>query len=248
MPSTPRPPVSLQLWSLRDDVKASFARTVAAVAKLGYAGVETAGYGDLPAADAARAVADAGLKVTGMHVGWNDLASRLPELIDEALLLRSPYLVLAWLPRERFASVAACQKIGEQLDRFGDTLRAFGVQLAYHNHDAEYALLHGRPVFEWVLGAAQPRNLKAEVDLYWVQHAGYSPVQAIHDLGSRLPLLHLKDARELGQGPVDYPAVIAAARTVGAVEAYVVEQEEYTCPPLEAVRRDFAQLQAWGLA
>jgi len=50
--------------------------------------------------------------------------------------LKSPYLILAWLPTERFASVAACQKIGELLNAYGETLRAFGLQLAYHNHAA----------------------------------------------------------------------------------------------------------------
>ena len=72
-------------------------------------------------------------------------------------------------------------------------------------------------------------------------------MQAIYDLGARLPLLHLKDAMELGRGPVDYPQVLAAARAVGAVEWYVVEQEEYNVPPLEAVRLDFEQLRTWGL-
>jgi sugar phosphate isomerase/epimerase len=239
--------VSLQLWSLRDDLKTGFARTLSSVAAIGYPAVETAGYGDLGVAGAKKVLADLGLKVSGMHVGLGDLQSRLPELIDEALLLKSPYVVLAWLPTERFVSVAACQKIGELLNGYGETLRACGVQLAYHNHGGEYALLEGRPVFEWILGAAEPRNLKAEVDLYWVHFAGYSPVQSIYDLGARLPLLHVKDAKELGRGPVDYPKVLAAAQAVGAVEYYVVEQEEYSYPPLEAVRLDFEQLRAWGL-
>ena len=239
--------VSLQLWSLRDEVKADFARTLSSVAAIGYPAVETASYGNLGVADAAKVLGDLGLKVSGMHVSLGDLESRLPELVDEALLLKSPYLILAWLPTERFASVAACQKIGELLNAYGETLRAFGLQLAYHNHGGEYALLKGRPVFEWILGAAEPRNLKAEVDLYWVHFAGYSPDQSIYDLGARLPLLHLKDAKELGRGPVDYPKVLAAARAVGAVECYVVEQEEYSYLPLEAVRLDFEQLRAWGL-
>jgi sugar phosphate isomerase/epimerase len=247
MTTAPKVPVSLQLWSLRDDVKAGFARTMSSVAAIGYPAVETAGYGDLAVAAARKVLDDLGLKVSGMHVGLGDLQSRLPELIDEALLLKSPYVVLAWLPTERFVSVAACQKIGEMLNGYGETLRAVGLQLAYHNHGGEYALLQGRPVFEWILGAAEPRNLKAEVDLYWVHFARYSPVQAIYDLGARLPLLHLKDAKELGRGPVDYPKVLAAARAVGAVEYYVVEQEEYSHPPMEAVRLDFEQLRAWGL-
>ena len=62
-------PVALQLWSVRDDVKRDFAATVAAVAKIGYAGVELAGYGNLDAKGAKAALDAAGLKVAGMHVG-----------------------------------------------------------------------------------------------------------------------------------------------------------------------------------
>jgi len=243
----PKASASIQLWSLRDDLKANFAGTLASVAAIGYPAVETAGYGDLGVAELRRVLEDLGLRVSGMHVDLGDLQSRLPALIDEAQLLKSPYLVLAWLPVEHFASVADCQKTGELLNGYGETLRASGLRLAYHNHGPEYAMLQGRTAHSWILDAAEPRNLKAEVDLYWAHFAGYSPVQAVYDLGSRLPLIHLKDAKELGRGPVDYPPVLAAAQAVGAVEYYVVEQEAYSCPPLEAVRRDFDQLRAWGL-
>ncbi len=42
-------PVALQLWSVREDAKRDFAATVAEVARIGYAGVELAGYGNLDA-------------------------------------------------------------------------------------------------------------------------------------------------------------------------------------------------------
>ena len=58
-----RIPVSLQLWSVRDATAADFAGTVAQVARMGYDGVELAGYGNLDAAAAAAAVKAAGLRV-----------------------------------------------------------------------------------------------------------------------------------------------------------------------------------------
>jgi sugar phosphate isomerase/epimerase len=248
MPNHSTPPVSLQLWSLRDEIKADFTRTVATVAKIGYPAVELAGYGNLEARGAKAALDAAGLKVSGMHVGPPDLRSNLSQIVSDALLLETRHVVVAWWPADQFVSVAACQKIGEILNGYGETLRAFGLQLAFHNHATEFKLLEGRPAFEWVLGAAEPRNLQAEVDMYWVHVAGYSPVRFLQEQGRRVPLIHLKDQKELGRGPVDYPAIFAAAEAVGAVEWYVVEQEEYNHPPIESVRLDFEQLQRWGLA
>lgn len=246
MPNHPTPPVSLQLWSLRDEIKADFARTVASVAKIGYPAVELAGYGNLDAPGAKAALDAAGLKVSGMHIGAPDLRSNLSQIVSDALLLETHYVVVAWWPPDQFVSVAACQKIGEILNGFGETLRAFGLQLAFHNHAAEFKLVAGRPVFEWILGAAEPRNLQAEVDMYWAHVGGYSPVKFLLEQGRRVPLIHLKDEKELGQGPVDYPAIFAAVEAAGAVEWYVVEQEDYSHPPIESVRLDFEQLRRWG--
>jgi sugar phosphate isomerase/epimerase len=86
------------------------------------------------------------------------------------------------------------------------------------------------------------------VDVYWAHFAGYSPAKIIRDLGARIPLLHLKDKRELGAGPVDFTSVFAASDSVGAVEWFIVEQEEYSHAPMQSVRLCFEQMKAWGRA
>jgi sugar phosphate isomerase/epimerase len=84
--------------------------------------------------------------------------------------------------------------------------------------------------------------------MYWAHVGGYSPVKFLLEQGRRVPLIHLKDEKELGLGPVDYPAIFAAAEAAGAVEWYVVEQEDYNHPPIESIRLDFEQLRRWGRA
>lgn len=241
-------PVSLQLYSLRDDAKKDFAATAAAVAKIGYAGVELAGYGNLDAAGAAAALAAAGLRVSGMHVGIAAFRADIGKVISEALLLGTRHVIVPWWPAEQFVSAAAAQQIGEELNRHGAALRAFGLQLSYHNHAGEFKVLDGRPVFDWLLAAAEPRNLAAEVDVYWVQRGGASPARFLHEQGARVKLVHLKDEKELGLGPVNFPEVFAAVEAVGAAEWYVVEQEQYNHAPLESVRLCFEQLKKWGRA
>jgi sugar phosphate isomerase/epimerase len=254
MSATPTPspgrriPVALQLWSVREDVQKDFAGTVAAVARMGYSGVELAGYGTLDAPRARAALDAAGLKAAGMHVSYPALRADPQAVVGEALALGARHVTCSWWPPAQLTGAASFERLGELLGEVGRTLRAFGIRFSYHNHDAEFRIVDGKPGFEWILGAAEPRDLAAEIDVYWVQHAGYSPGKILRDLGSRVPLLHLKDEKEIGGGPVDFAEVFSAADAVGAVEWYIVEQEAYSHAPLKSVGLCLEQLRAWGRA
>jgi sugar phosphate isomerase/epimerase len=245
-PRGKRTPVALQLWSVREDVKRDFAAAAAAVAGIGYEGVELAGYGNLDAKGAKAALDAAGLRVAAMHVGFPALRSDPNQVVGDALLLGAKSVVCAWLPPELYVSAAACERIGEQFGEVGRTMRSFGIRFGFHNHAAEFGIHGGRPALEWILGAAEPRDLFAEVDVYWVTFAGYSPARFIRDHGARVPLVHLKDAKELGTGPVNFDEVFAATDSVGAVEWFIVEQEQYSYAPMKSVQICLEQMRAWG--
>jgi sugar phosphate isomerase/epimerase len=241
-------PLSLQLYSVRGDTGTDFAGTVAAVAKMGYTGVELAGYGNLDAKGAKAALDAAGLKVSGTHAGINALRNDFDTVVNDALLFGTRHVICPWWNPAQYLSAAACAQIGQELGGIGAALRAFGLQLSFHNHDGELKVVEGRIVFDWMLSAAAPRDLAAELDVYWAHVGGVPPEKFIGDHGARVQLLHLKDAKEIGLGPVDFTKVFAAAEQVGAVEWYVVEQEWYNHAPMESVRRCFDQLKAWGKA
>lgn len=247
-PPMKKVPVALQLWSVREEMKRDFAATVGEVARMGYAGVELAGYGNLDAKGAKAALDAAGLRVAGMHVAYPAVSTDPWTVVNDALLLGCRHVACSWWPPGQYLSRQACERIGEMLDPIGETLRGFGIRFGFHNHDSEFKIFEGRPAFDWILGAAQPRNLFAELDVYWVQHAGYSPAKFIRDHGARVALIHLKDAKEIGTGPVDFGAIFEAADAVGAAEWYVVEQEAYNHTPLKSVEICLQQLRSWGRA
>ncbi len=242
------PQVSLQLWSLRDDTAKDFAATVKAVADIGFAGVETAGYGNLEPTDAAQAIKDAGLVVSGMHIGIQRLRGEFNEVVDEALLCGARDIICPFWPVDHFRSAGACQTIATELDEIGARLRGLGFRFHYHNHAHELALFDGRPAIDWMLDASTPANLGFEADVYWVHAGGQDPARIIREQGRRITLLHIKDEKEIGSGPVDFESVFAAADSVGSAEWYVIEVEKYNYEPLESVRRSFDQLKAWGRA
>ena len=154
-------PVALQLWSVREEIKRDFAATVAEVARMGYSGVELAGYGNLDARGVKNALDAAGLAVVGMHTMFASVATDPTAIISDALLLGSKYVACAWWPPEHYVSAAACERIGEQLGEVGRTFRSYGIRFGFHNHNNEFKLFDGRPAFDWILGAAEPRDLFA---------------------------------------------------------------------------------------
>ena len=239
--------IALQLWSLREDCKRDFAATVNQVARMGYDGVETAGYGNLDAPGAAAAIEAAGLHTIGMHVGFARLRDELPAVVEEAGLLKTRHVVCSYWDPTAFTDAPACEAIGEALNAVGEQLRMAGLQFHFHNHQGEMKQIDGRTVLEWITGASEPRNLGLELDVGWVHFGGQSPVRLLHAFGARTSLIHLRDDAEIGAGPVEFAPVFAAARAIGAVEAYIVEQGQYNHPPLESVRISLEQLRRWGL-
>src|SRR5215212_59436 len=104
------------------------------------------------------------------------------------------------------------------LDRLGLELRASGLTLAYHNHDAELRL--GAREFHHMLTATDPANVKFCLDAHWVfRGCGDSQValfDAVEHYGERIVELHLRQSRDgvwtevfSAEGDVDYPRLSA---------------------------------------
>ncbi|MNC41164.1 Xylose isomerase-like TIM barrel [compost metagenome] len=96
---------------------------------------------------------------------------------------------------------------------------------------------------EVLLQEADPEAFGFELDLYWVQAGGGSPVDWIHRVKDRMKVVHLKDMAvvsrkaefaEIGQGNMNYPAIIEACRETG-VEWFVVEQDVCRRDPFESL-------------
>ncbi|HEY8965475.1 MAG TPA: sugar phosphate isomerase/epimerase, partial [Candidatus Methylacidiphilales bacterium] len=141
------------------------------------------------------------------------------------------------------------------LDRAGSVLRQAGQVLTYHNHATEFFRLPGtgQTALDYLYAKTSPQNLQAEIDTYWVQHGGGDPVAWCRKLRGRLPLLHLKDYEvtaeqkpnyaAIGQGNLDWPAILAAAGEAGC-QWYIVEQDVCPGDPFDSLRTSFDYLAA----
>ncbi len=245
-------PVALQLYSIREPLAHGFEAGIRRVAAMGYAGVETAGFAGTTPAAAARLFHELGLTVCSAHSAL-PVGDKQNEVLDAMAAIGCKRIVLAWLPPEQFASLDAIHRAADMLNAGAAVAREHGLTVGYHNHWQEFALVEGRPAYEYMLERLAP-DVFWELDTYWAQVAGQDPAEVIRKLGARASLLHIKDgpgSREepmtaVGDGVMDWPRILAAGEA--QAEWLIVELDRCATDMFTAVAGSYQYLanKGWG--
>jgi sugar phosphate isomerase/epimerase len=232
--------VSIQLYTLREETRRNFAGTLKEVAKIGYKGVEFAGYGGIAAKEMRNYLNSFGLKATGSHVAFEMLTRNLDEVIEYNLEIGNKYIICPW---NEYKSKEDYFKAAELYNEIGRKCKYNGLMFGYHNHEHEFESFDGEYGLDIIYKNTDPQLVIAEIDTYWVYYAGINPVDYIRKYSGRCPLIHLKDMEagegkdfaEVGNGIMDIKAIISAAKDAGC-EWFIVEQDDCKKPALESVK------------
>ena len=245
-------PIGLQLYSIREDCANDLAGTLAAVAKMGYAGVEFAGYYDHSAEDIRRMLDDLGLKCCGAHLG-------LPTVMDDQLAatmdfnetIGNPYLVVPGLPEECRSSREAWLRTAGVFNEVAEKIGPRGFKTGYHNHVVEFTEMDGERPWDTFFGNTKPEVIM-QIDTGNALHGGADPVPYLEKYPGRAITVHLKefsatdDKALIGEGDVRWQDCFALCESTGGTEWYIVEQESYAHSPLECVDRCLKNLRGMG--
>jgi len=229
-------PIAAQLYTLRDIMPKDVMGTLAAVAELGYDGVEFAGLHNTPAPELRSQLDSLGLKAASAHVALNLFETELDRTIETYQTLGCSLLVVPWIGEQLRGDWAG---LAATLNRIAGPVGAAGMRLAYHNHDFELREQNGKTGLDILLEQTDPA-VNFELDCGWVHKAGRDPLAQMRELAGRLPLIHVKDVAangdwaEVGYGAIDYRPIVAAAPGLG-VEWLIVEQDITKRPPLESI-------------
>lgn len=234
-------PIAVQVYSVRKEAAADLAGTLDKLAKMGYEGVEFAGFYNHSAADVKKMLASTGLKAFSSHTGIKQLTGdELQKSIDFHAEIGCRHLVVPSLPRTETAD--GWKAHAETLTRIAAQLKPHKMMTGFHNHAIEFAAVEGKAPME-ILFDNTPPQVIMQLDIGHAVRAGADPVAYMNKYKGRARSLHIKDFSPdsedilLGQGVVKWPDVFKAATTVGGAEVYIVEQERYPFPPLECVER-----------
>jgi sugar phosphate isomerase/epimerase len=136
-------------------------------------------------------------------------------------------------------------------------LSAAGISIGYHNHSHELARYDGQVALQTLIDTFAP-EIWMEIDTYWVQHGGGDPAEWINKVHGRIPCVHFKDMAitpqreqrmaEVGEGNLNWPAILAACRAAGT-QWYIVEQDAtYGKDPFDCLATSLRNLKAMGLS
>lgn len=247
-----RIPIALQLYSVREDCARDLPGTLAAVARMGYEGVEFAGYHNRSAEELRRLCDANGLKVVGTHIGLNTLqGEELEKTVAFNKVLGNRYLIVPGLPEERRSSRAAWLETARIFDGIATRLAPHGMWTGYHNHHIEFTPMDGELPWDTFFGNTR-KEVVMQLDTGNMYHGGAEPVGFLAKYPGRAQLVHLKefsstnDKALIGEGEVRWDQVFTLCESSAATEWYIVEQESYAYPPLECVDRCLRNLKTMG--
>ena len=224
--------VGLQLYTVRDQMKADFEGTLAHVAEIGYKEVEFAGYFDHTPADV-RAILDRhGLSAPSTHIALGEIDAWKASL-DTAKAIGHEYIVVPWIPQEKRLTLDGWKNVAGVFNRAAQLAHDAGLQFAYHNHDFEFPKLEGQVPYDVLLQNTDPKLVQLEIDLYWLTKGGQDPLSYFSRWPGRIPLVHVKDSAgapehkmvDVGQGKIDWKRIFAKREQAG-IKHFFVEHDQ----------------------
>jgi sugar phosphate isomerase/epimerase len=239
----PRDQISVQLYTLRDQLSIDLEASLAELAEIGYTRVEHAGFVGRTAAQFRAALDAAGIRATSGHVAipqpWD--ASAWERALEDANIVGNHFIVHPFFGQGANGPIrdaAVYRAFARDLNRAGALARRAGLDFGYHNHHAEFFRQNGtsQTGYDIITGETDPRNVHLEVDLFWAFRGAHDPVDLISKLRGRIKQVHVKDLdvnasfADPGTGLIDFGRIFARSREAGLIE-YIVERDDAGSAP-----------------
>ncbi len=228
--------VGIQLYTVRDQMKADFEGTLAHIAQIGYQEVEFAGYFDHTPADVKAILDRHGLAAPSTHIAFeND--DQWKTALAAAKTIGHEYIVMPWIPQERRKTLDDWKNFAQVFNHAAQMAHDAGIQFAYHNHDFEFPKMEGQVPYDVLLQNTDPKLVQLEIDLYWITKAGQDPLAYFARWPGRVPLVHVKDSAgppehkmtDVGQGKIDWKRIFAKREQAG-IKHFFVEYDQAPQP------------------
>jgi sugar phosphate isomerase/epimerase len=242
--------VGIQLYTVRDLMKADVPGTLAKVAAAGYKEVEFAGYFGHTTAQIRELLKRNRLSSPSSHLPFDSLESGWQKQLDDAKAVGHKWVTIAWLPEEKRRTLDDWKRHADLFNRAAAQAKASGLRFAYHNHDFEITPMGGTRPLDLLLTSTDPKLVDFELDLYWAVFGGGDPLDFFNRYPKRFPMVHVKDSSgppdnkivDVGQGKIDFRSIFAQSEKAG-IKHYFVENDQ-PVDPMVTLRTSYNYLHA----
>lgn len=229
-------PIAVQLYSVRDDCAKDFDAALAQLAKMGFEGVEFAGYHSYSGKpkELRKKLDELNLKVAATHIGTGTMrGDAFKQTVEFHQTIGCKFLIV---PGDGdFTNSEKSKTLAETFNQIAATLKPLGMACGYHNHTGEFKK-DGDKTFWDLFAERTSKDVILQQDCGWSVAAGQDPVVLMKRYPGRMKTTHFKPTviggdktkkAILGQDSVDWAAVLAGCIEFGGTEWITVEQETY---------------------
>lgn len=256
--------IGLQLWTVRNQMKADKKATLKSVKDAGYHQVELMDVGD--AKELLPICKDLDLKVTSSFMNWQAVCNpkgkdvpSLKSIVDAAAEAGLKHLVFGYIGKGHRETADQYKAHAETSNKLGEMCNAANIKLCYHNHSFEFAKIDGETTgFDLFMKHFENDKCKFELDVFWAQIGGWDALETLDKLKDRVSQVHLKDLKkdtgvildegkvpkeafkELGNGTIDMAKILAKSEEIGVEQCHV--EQDQSPDPLDSIGQSMKHL------
>ncbi|GAB3747417.1 sugar phosphate isomerase/epimerase family protein [Spirosoma pomorum] len=240
-------PLGVQAYTYRHTFPKDVVATLDTIKAQGFTEMEGGVPKGLTAEAYKKMLDERGIRMPATGAGYEEIVKDPIAVVKQAKALGASYVMVAWIPHQKSNfTLANAQQAVADFNRVGKVLKENGLTFCYHDHGYEFQPYQAGPsqgetLFDYIVKNTDPKYVSFEMDILWTTFGGADPVVLLNKYGSRWKLMHLKDLKKgikgdlsggtppendvvLGQGQIDMPAVLKAAKKVG-IKHYFIEDE-----------------------
>lgn len=222
-------PVGVQLYSVREEAAKDLPKVLEAIGKMGYKGVEFAGYHgwEKKPRQLRKLLDDNGLKCCGTHTALETVTGEALKATAELhTVLGNPYLIV---PSLSVKDADGWRTMAQTFNEIAAKASPLGMRVGYHAHAGDFKKLGGLTSWEIFFDATNA-DVIMQLDTGNCMEGGGDPVAMLKKYPGRSTTVHLKEhggpaGAVIGEGDVPWQEVLDICETTGGTAWYIVEHE-----------------------
>ncbi|MDQ3290548.1 MAG: TIM barrel protein [Bacteroidota bacterium] len=271
----PKEIVGIQLYSVRDEMKANPLDTLQQIAKMGYKNVEHAGYSNgkfygYAPDEFKKLLNDLGMKMPSGHSvlgkqhydeAKKDFSDEWKKTVDDSVTVGQEFVISPWMDESLRQDYDGLMRFLDVFNQCGELCKKAGVKFGYHNHDFEFtSKLNNTTLFDIIMQNTDSKLVAQQLDIGNMYGAGGRALDIMKKYPGRFESMHVKDEiksekGEMGgyestiltMGVIPVREIMELGRKMGGTYHFIIEQESYQGKdPLVCVKEDLAMVKKWG--